>query len=101
MQLAASGAEEHASLLRLAAGGFRDMTRVAAGHPGIWPDICSENRDAIVDALDRLVTALGATRDVVAKGNRDALLETLERARSARVSLPTRAARPDELVEMR
>ena len=41
------------TLLRLAAGGFRDMTRVAAGHPGIWPDICAENRSAIVDALDR------------------------------------------------
>src|SRR5207253_8738620 len=42
MRLAAEGAEEHAALLRLAAGGFRDMTRVAAGHPGIWPDICAE-----------------------------------------------------------
>ena len=31
------------------------MTRIAAGHPGIWPDICAENRDAIVAALDRLL----------------------------------------------
>ena len=44
MALAADGADEHATLLRLAAGGFRDMTRIAAGHPGIWPDICAENR---------------------------------------------------------
>ena len=29
--------EEHRALLRLAAGGFRDMTRIVAGHPGIWP----------------------------------------------------------------
>ena len=28
------------------------MTRIAAGHPGIWPDICIANRDAIVAALD-------------------------------------------------
>ncbi len=28
-------------LLQLAAGGFRDMTRVAAGDPGIWPDVWS------------------------------------------------------------
>ncbi|MCU1379587.1 MAG: tyrA, partial [Acidimicrobiales bacterium] len=48
MGLAAERSEEHAALLRLAAGGFRDMTRIAAGHPGIWPDICAENRDAIV-----------------------------------------------------
>ncbi|MGH9069011.1 MAG: prephenate dehydrogenase, partial [Acidimicrobiales bacterium] len=63
MGLAADGATEHAALLRLAAGGFRDMTRIAAGHPGIWPDICAENRDAIVASLDRLVAALGTVRD--------------------------------------
>ena len=37
MNLAADEAASDAVLLRLAAGGFRDMTRVAAGHPGIWP----------------------------------------------------------------
>ena len=44
MGLASDRAEEHAALLRLAAGGFRDMTRVASGRPGIWLDICAENR---------------------------------------------------------
>ena len=44
MGLAADRAEEHAALLRLAAGGFRDMTRIASGHPDIWLDICAENR---------------------------------------------------------
>jgi prephenate dehydrogenase len=101
MRLAAEGAEEHAALLRLAAGGFRDMTRVAAGHPGIWPDICAENQTAIVAVLDRLIRALEETRDVVDKGDRTALLTALERARGARISLPARAVRPDELVELR
>src|SRR5207253_638851 len=47
MGLASERAEEHAALLRLAAGGFRDMTRIASGHPAIWLDICAENRDQI------------------------------------------------------
>ena len=101
MSLAAEGAVEHAALLRLAAGGFRDMTRVAAGHPGIWPDICAENRDAIVKGLDRLMTALGDVRQVVAAADRDALLQVLEAARAARRNLPGRAARPEDLVEVR
>ena len=50
MNRRAEGAEADAALLRLAAGGFRDMTRVAAGHPGIWPDICADNAAAIVAA---------------------------------------------------
>ena len=43
MNLADRTAEKHGALLRLAAGGFRDMTRIAAGQPGIWPDVCAEN----------------------------------------------------------
>jgi prephenate dehydrogenase len=101
MGLASERAEEHAALLRLAAGGFRDMTRVASGHPGIWPDICVENRDAIVAALDTLVHALGDMRDLVSLGDRTALLRLLERARAARVNLPTPAARPEDLAEIR
>src|ERR671927_13771 len=69
MGLAAERSEEHAALLRLAAGGFRDMTRIAAGHPGIWPDICVENADAIVKALDELVAALSTMRHLVVLGD--------------------------------
>jgi len=77
------------------------MTRIPAGHPGIWPYICAENRDAIVEALDRLVAALSSMRDLVVLGDRPGLLAALERARSARVNLPTRVAHDTELVEMR
>ena len=101
MRLAADRAEEHATLLRLAAGGFRDMTRIAAGHPGIWPDICAENRDAIIATLDRLVDGLTDIRAVVADGDRERLLALLERARAARVNLPSRAPRPEDVVEVR
>jgi prephenate dehydrogenase len=101
MGLADERADEHRALLRLAAGGFRDMTRIAAGHPGIWPDVCSENATAVVDGLDRLIKALGGIRDAVAEGDRDGLVERLERARTARMNLPPKYGRPDGLVELR
>jgi prephenate dehydrogenase len=101
MHLADERAEEHRALLRLAAGGFRDMTRIAAGQPGIWPDICAENRTAIVDMLDRLIAGLADMRDIVDKADRDGLLTLLERAHVARRNLPARIARPDELCEVR
>jgi len=102
MGLASEAATEHATLLRLAAGGFRDMTRVAAGHPGIWLDICAENRSAIVSTLDKLSAALAALRVVVADGDRPALLAALEQARIARVNLPSRAAgRPVDVASVR
>jgi prephenate dehydrogenase len=101
MGLADERAEEHRGLLRLAAGGFRDMTRIAAGHPGIWPDICAENRAAIVAELGDLVEALTEVRRLVEEGDRPALVQVLERARAARLALPARFSRPDELVEIR
>jgi prephenate dehydrogenase len=91
MNLAADAATSDATLLRLAAGGFRDMTRIAAGHPGIWPDVVAENRDAICAALDRLSASLDKLRAIVAGGDREGLLELLQRAREARVNLPSGA----------
>ncbi|HMD44904.1 MAG TPA: prephenate dehydrogenase/arogenate dehydrogenase family protein [Acidimicrobiales bacterium] len=101
MNAAAAGAERDSALLRLAAGGFRDMTRISAGHPGIWPDICVDNAPAIVDALDRLLGDLQGVRDQVAGGDRASILVALERASAARRALPARVARPESLAELR
>jgi len=101
MDVAAGSGEEHATLLRLAAGGFRDMTRIAAGHPGIWPDICVANREAIVGVLDDYLDALIRVRDFVDEGDRGALLDILERARAARRSLPAGAPPGEALAELR
>ncbi len=101
MGLAASASDEHRGLLRLAAGGFRDMTRIAAGSPAIWPDICFENALAITTELDSLIGSLTRIRDIVANDDREQLLAVLERARAARVALPARFSRTDELSEIR
>jgi prephenate dehydrogenase len=101
MRLADDRATEHRALLRLAAGGFRDMTRIASGHPGIWPDICAENRDAILEVLDGLVTSLQEVRQVVADGDRVALLSVLDQARAARANLPSRLGPSVDLCEVR
>ncbi len=101
MNVAASRGGESAVLLRLAAGGFRDMTRIASGHPGIWPDICLANRDAIVSALDDYVAALGDVREMVVSGARGDLLDRLEHARAARRNLPVGIPAEEHLVELR
>lgn len=104
MGLASARSEEHAALLRLAAGGFRDMTRIASGHPAIWPDICAENRVAITGTLDALISGLQRMRRAVDEGDRDTLLDALVRAREARQNLPLRGGertRPADLVELR
>lgn len=101
MTLADDRSIEHAALLRLAAGGFRDMTRVASGRPDIWLDICDENRVAIVGALGHLIDELGDVRDAIDAGRRDDLRKRLGRAREARANLPSRVVHPESLAEVR
>jgi prephenate dehydrogenase len=101
MNVANRGNEEHAILLRLAAGGFRDMTRIASSHPAIWPDICLANREAIVGALDSYLSELTRVRDIVVEGDRDGLLSLLADARAARRNLPTGLPVEESLFELR
>lgn len=101
MCLADERSDEHVALLRLAAGGFRDMTRIASGRSGIWLDICVENREAIVDSLDALISGLNEMRDTVATGDTERLRRRLDDARRARLNLPVRAGVAEDLSEIR
>lgn len=83
-------------VLRLAAGGFRDMTRIAAGNPELWADIVLENRSAIIDELERLGGQIDRMQDLVAKGDPDSLRNFLGIAAQARRDLPIRAGRSAE-----
>ncbi len=95
MRIADEYSQEHRPLLRLAAGGFRDMTRIAAGHPGIWPDICIENSEAILRVIGEVIGSLEETKKIIASKDKEALLEELQQARTARVNLPTGV--PDDI----
>ena len=77
------------------------MTRIAAGSPAIWPDICEENSVAITGVIGALIAELSDLRDVIRKGDGASLLETLERAHRARRNLPSRVVRPSEVAEVR
>jgi prephenate dehydrogenase len=101
MNEASQVAEQDAVLLQLAAGGFRDMTRIAAGDPGIWPDILFENRDAVVQSLGALEGRLKTLREALLDDGRDVILDSLLSAASARRQLPGRALSSEDLAYLR
>ena len=101
MNEAAQAAEEDAVLLQMAAGGFRDMTRVAAGDPTIWPDVLFENRAAISQTLRALEDRLGALRVALDSGSRDVVERNLSTASVARRQLPGRALSAENLAYLR
>ncbi|MGH9040180.1 MAG: prephenate dehydrogenase/arogenate dehydrogenase family protein [Acidimicrobiia bacterium] len=99
MHVAADANPNHDTLLRLAAGGFRALTRLSGRAPDIWPDIFVENRDAIVAVLDRYLEVLGQARELVSEGERPALLDFFVRAQEGS-SLPARSGVTGPLVEL-
>jgi prephenate dehydrogenase len=101
LSLARERADDHVAVMRLAAGGFRDMTRVASGNPTIWLDICRENHTAIVGAIDSMIEGLTEMRAIVGTADSAALLERLNTARSVRANLPGRMQTLTDVAEVR
>jgi prephenate dehydrogenase len=73
-----------AELLGFAAGGFRDFTRIAASSPEMWRDIALQNRDALLDEIDRYAAHLAVFRELIARGDGAGLLRLITEARTAR-----------------
>ena len=47
-------------LQKIAAGGFRDLTRISSSSPELWNGICSENRENLSELLDEMASMLQA-----------------------------------------
>jgi len=79
MQLA-----EQSGRLDVASSGLADMTRLAAGDLAMWADIFTDNREALVEAIDHYVQMLDQLRNTLTAGDRAELEHQLDQARQAR-----------------
>lgn len=79
---------EGGELLRLAAGGFKDTTRVAAGSPDLWTGICMDNAEALAKGLRELRGVLGEFEAMVRAKDAHSVKQWLVSAADIRRSLP-------------
>lgn len=88
-------ADDQAEVALMAAGGFRDLTRVAEGDPGLWRDILATNQGAAVRQMESLIETLQGLMVMLRRGDAEALREFLHQARGLRRRLDPhgRAAR--------
>lgn len=73
--------------LGLAAGGFRDLTRVAMSDPGWWVDVLTANGDEVTDALRVLAERLNDLAQTIEQRARRPLTESLNAARGHRLAM--------------
>jgi len=81
------------SILPLAAGGFRDTTRIAASNPVMWRDILQANREQVLDMVRRFREELNLYENAIAAGEGADIQMKLESARDVRSALPAKAGR--------
>lgn len=84
--------EDCDEVLRYAAGGFRDFSRIASGDAVMWRDICLGNQQAILDLLEQYHQGLNQIEQAIREGNGDYLIDVFARAKKAR---DTRFADPN------
>ena len=85
-------------VIKYSAGGFRDFTRIAASDPTMWRDVFLNNRDAVLEMLQRFASDLAAMRRAIIDEDGDALFDAFTRTRAIRrsiIELGQDDARPD------
>jgi len=90
MGLAATEEADEPELLLLAAGGFRDLTRLAASQPALWSEILIANRDQVASAIDLFASRLLDLREAILQGDGAAVEGVFDRAKQARLGLATK-----------
>ncbi|MDA8233611.1 MAG: prephenate dehydrogenase [Clostridia bacterium] len=83
--------EKHRDTLLLAAGGFRDTTRIASSHPVMWRDIFLSNKDSVLEMVGKFRLVLDEFEEAITASNGADLMGQLEAARQIRQGLPDKA----------
>jgi len=78
----------------LAAGGFKDITRIASSSPIMWQNICLKNKDNIVDILDKYIDSLEDFKEAIEREDDLDLYNRFESSRNYRNSMPSSSAGP-------
>jgi len=71
----------------VAAGGFRDITRIASSSPDMWQQICLANRDAILKVLDYYISFMDHARTFIQDGDAEKLHAMFSSSKNYRDSI--------------
>lgn len=78
----------------LAAGGFKDITRIASSSPSMWQHVCLKNREHISAILDGYIQSLIQAKDLIDQEDGQGIYHLFEASRNYRNSIPGSSAGP-------
>jgi cyclohexadieny/prephenate dehydrogenase len=71
-------------VIKFSAGGFRDLTRIAASDPTMWRDVFLNNKDAVLEMLGRFMEELSMLQRAIRWSDGETLFNLFTRAREIR-----------------
>jgi len=74
-------------VIKYSAGGFRDFTRIAASDPTMWRDVFLNNKEAVLEILQRLTEDVTALQRAIRWGDGDTLFNLFTKTRAIRRSI--------------
>lgn len=83
--------DEAEKMRSLAAGGFKDITRIASSSPVMWQNICLTNAEDIKIMLDEYIRSLQIASDALASRDGDYLYRMFDTAGEYRSSIPNKS----------
>lgn len=83
--------DEAEKMRALAAGGFKDITRIASSSPVMWQNICLTNSEVIKKVLDRYIVTLKEASDALSKMDGDFLYQMFDTAGEYRSAIPNKS----------
>ena len=85
---------EKETMKTIAAGGFKDITRISSSSPQMWQEICLANSDNICTVLESYIRKLTDFRFAIRNGDADKLLQYFSECRDYRDSFADISAGP-------
>ncbi|NJP38199.1 prephenate dehydrogenase [Alkalicoccus luteus] len=82
--------KEEPLVQQLAAGGFRDITRIASASPTMWRDILVHNKETLLPMLESWKNRLHGIEQLLREDDSEGIYAFFERAKSSRDKLPSR-----------
>ena len=79
--------DEEETMKTIAAGGFKDITRIASSSPVMWENICATNQEQLLKLMDMYISSLTELREDISSTNSTVLLDKFQSAKDYRDSI--------------
>lgn len=84
LEIAEKAQHESGKVFRLAAGSFKDLTRVSDSPAEIWRDICLTNRGSLLEAVNQFENVLAEFKQALIDGDKEKISRFFEQASKIR-----------------